>query len=286
MAIIRALLGNEAWKDLGPVPALVFLQTVQGLGLVGGGIVAGIGQRRGPVFGALVGVAGGVLFLATIFDSFVAQPLTSLADGTGLSNAVVRNGTLYGLPILYAVLGALGGLIGRVVWQPLPDISELGEPRQPGSFSRRKRRARPGRSLWDGQIVWVRVALGSVLAVTGALYTNRFIDSLVLLSEGKLAVATMLQDQVTYAEIFSLSIMFGAAVAGFNTPNGLKQGMCVGIGAAALIDVLLVAGFLNSSAPAIYPVLSTLFLGPIGGWIGSELLPPVYRHSRRRRSWL
>lgn len=288
LSVVRAFGHEGLVRDLPALAGLGLLAGWQAVGLLVGAIVAGAGQKSGTALGVIVGVLSGLLFLAGVLSGCFASVLPAFAADVLMPGTLARNAALYGLPVAYALVGALGGWLGVRIWMPLPDADDPPLSVGPHAWSAQRRKAprRPMRSAWNGPVRWPRAVLGAVLAVTGALYTKVFIDSLVLLSEGKLTVVTVLQDQVAYAEVFSLAILLGGSVAGANTPNGLKQGMAVGIGAAAIIDALLLAGFLNPAAPAIYPVLSTLCLGPIGGWIGAELLPPVCALPRRRiRVW-
>jgi hypothetical protein len=286
-ALFRAL-GVDAGVIMGPAASVVTFEILKTLGIAAGGVLAGIGQRRGLVFGAMVGALSGLLFIAGVFNGLFSSVVPGLAAQLLTPGTLVRNIALYGLPILYTTFGGAAGWLGSHIWQPLPGPSDSLVDANESRFAniRRKRRVynRPLRSPWDGPVMWARVAIGALVAVCGAIYTKSIIDFSTQVSEGKLSVVTLLQDQVTYAEVFSLAIMIGGCIAGANTYNGLKQGMCVGIAAAFVIDALFIIGFLNTSAPAIYPVLSTLFLGPVGGWFGSELLPPVYQGPRRRRA--
>ncbi len=183
----------------------------------------------------------------------------------------------------------LGGLLGGAVWKPLSEIEGPfgAAPEASGHQTRRLALRRsatawpvsPGRGRWRGA--------GSLpepsVAVAGAVWTDAILNFVILATQGKLSILTAWEDQVSYGEVFSLSILIGGCVAGTNTFNGLRQGVHVGVGAAAILGMLFLSGFLQQSVPAVYPVLSTLFLGPIGGWFGSELLPPVYSAPRRRR---
>jgi hypothetical protein len=288
-ASFRALAVSPA--DLwGPAAGLAVFQILQGLGIIGGGVLAGIGQRRGRVFGAMVGALSGLLFLAGIFNGALASLVPGYADQLLTPASPIRSAALYGFPVLYTLCGAVGGWLGQIIWKPIPSASDYAHSANLAARPIQIRRTRPAaghqQSLWDGPVLWLRVGIGAFLAVTMAIYTHSIIDGVVQLTEGRLSIVSVLEDQVAYAEVFSLAILFGGAIAGANTPNGLKQGMCVGIAAAFVIDGLFLMGFLNPSAPAIFPVLSTLFLGPIGGWFGSELLPPVHRgRARRRMTW-
>jgi hypothetical protein len=290
IAISRAFRQGEAAATVSPVVGLVLFQVIQAIALIVGGIITGIGQRRAVTFGALVGLLSGLTVLAGLFHGLFASMARSFDTELLTPGTAIRNVTLYALPVLHLAFGGLGGWIGGIIWKPMPSFAfpagASGGPLS-GLQARIIRRAetKPIHSYWDGPIAWLRVILGTAIAVTGAIYARSIIDFLLLLSEGKLKIMTLLEDQVTFAEIFSLAILLGGCVAGANTRNGLKQGMCVGLGAAMILDALFLTGMLNPSGPRLFPVLSTLFLGPVGGWFASELLPPIYR-VRRRRGWI
>jgi hypothetical protein len=290
ISTLRGFVGGDASARLSPSFGILMFLGIQVISLIVGGAITGIGQRRGMTYGALVGLLSGLLILSGIFYGVVHNLAVSFGAQLLTPGTAIRNIVLYALPILHVICGAIGGLVGRMIWRPMPEISGTG----PGMFGvpagvpwRIVRRdvGRMRASVWEGPIHWVRVLLGTAIAVAGAIYAKTLIDIMVMLSQGTLKVVSLLEDQVTFAEIFSLAIMLGGCVAGANTRNGLKQGVCVGIGAALVIDALFMVGYLNPSAPRIYPILSTLFLGPIGGWFGSELLPPILglRYRRKRR---
>jgi hypothetical protein len=273
-----------------PLTRLFLFQGLQALALVAGGIFAGAGQRRGAGLGAIVGVMSGLLMITAMLDGFFDFVDRSFLRDLLTPGSTVRNVTLYGLPVLYAVCGALGGFIGGVVWKPLAELDSPSGPTEASlrSGSRRTALQRAPAWLsgfsWTGPVAWGRVIAGTTVAVAGAVWTNAILNFVILATQGKLSILTAWEDQVSYGEVFSLSILIGGCVAGTNTFNGLRQGVLVGIGGALVLGMLFLSGSLAQSVPAVYPVLSTLFLGPIGGWFGSELLPPVYVAPRRRRT--
>jgi hypothetical protein len=208
----------------------------------------------------------------------------------------IRNMALYGLPILHAVFGAMGGLLGSSVWKPLPELSlEQLRSAYPGLLQGVPKRLSLRRSFilraiwqWNGPISWVRVLLGTAVAVSGAIWTKSIIELIVVMSEGKLRVVTQFDDRMAYGEVFSLAILIGGCIAGSNSFNGLKQGLCVGIAATFMLAGVFWNAAAGQPGAIVYPMLSTLCLGPVGGWFGSELLPPVYQRVRRRKKagWL
>jgi hypothetical protein len=72
-------------------------------------------------------------------------------------------------------------------------------------------------------------------------------------------------------------------VAGATTRNGLKQGFCVGAGLA--MAGFFLTGTVEQSGALVFPILSTVALGSLGGWFGTELMPPGDTRHRRKR-WL
>jgi hypothetical protein len=265
---------------------------IQAVSLMAGALVTGVGQRRGIMFGALVGLLSGLLVLSGIFCGVVGNFAASFGTQLFTPGAPIRNIVMYALPILHVLCGALGGLIGSAFWRPLPEVGEFSAAglvpghQVPPRIVRRPASDRPRNFSWKGPIRWGRVFIGTAVAVVGAVYTSAAIDWIVKVSEGSINVTTILEDQVSFAEFFSLAIMLGGCIAGASTKNGLKQGSCVGLASAVVLASLFRAGYF-ASGPQLYPIISTLFLGPVGGWFASELLPPVVAPQyRRRRSYI
>jgi hypothetical protein len=263
---------------------------IQAVSLVAGAIVTGVGQRRGITYGALVGLLSGSLVISGIFCGVLGNFAASFGTQLFTPGAPIRNIVMYALPILHVLFGALGGLIGSAFWRPLPEVGEFSAAglapggRAPSRIVRRPPE-RPRTFSWKGPIRWSRVLIGTIIAVVGAVYTRNAIDWIIKISEGSINVYTIREDQVSFAEFFSLAIMLGGSIAGATTRNGLKQGACVGLASAIVLAGLLRAGYF--AGPPLYPIISTLFLGPVGGWFASELLPPVVAPQyRRRRSYI
>ena len=111
-------------ESVGPSPLarLLIFQGLQTLALLAGGILAGAGHRRGAGLGAIVGVMSGLLAMAAMLQGSVVFVDRSFVRDLLTPGTTLRNITLYGLPVLYAVCGALGGLLGGAVWKPLSEI--------------------------------------------------------------------------------------------------------------------------------------------------------------------
>jgi hypothetical protein len=253
-------------NDSNPV-VLIVLQGLQLLALLLGGLLAGAGHPAGEGIGAAVGLVNGLL--CVVFQPIPGQGATTVA--------------LYSQPLLQAAVGALAGWIGRAVWKPLPSASptrvtpaaKIGVPR------------RPMASLFQGRVAWVRVAIGSIVAVVGSLSAALILERAIAAGAPRGGVAAYhdlmyLQDRILTWEIKALALLFGGALAGINTRNGLKQGLCVGV-----VATLVLAGVLAAQGRATLPVLggtalSALCLSLVGGWFGCQLLPPVLPSNRGR----
>jgi hypothetical protein len=235
---------------------LAVTQALQMVALLAGGFLAGSGQRAGVLLGLLVGVWNGALCLA------VQTPV-------GPPTAVM----IYGQPLLHAFVGAVAGWLGSLVWRP-PALPSL-----PGAPLVRKAAKPRGPSPFAGPVAWVRVAAGAALAVAGTLFAAKVLGGVEEASGGKLSTLTRLQDQLITWEIKALAVMLGGALAGATTTNGLKQGLCVGLSASAV----LVALPAHRGTPTLtgLTLAATMLLSLVGGWFGGQLLPPVLKWRRR-----
>jgi hypothetical protein len=253
--------GQESvWSTL---YGLVLLQTLQALSLLVAGAMAGAGQRRAFLVGAVVGVVHGFLFL--LIQDLNGEPLTEVA--------------LYGQPLLHLAFGMVGAVVGASIWRPLPTVA------MPEFEADRKAEGRESRPAWTalhGPIAWGRVAAG-VLSVTGAfLFGPGLLTVLLDASGGTIKVNDHLQAQLVTWEIVGLLTLFGAAFAGATTRNGLKQGLCVGIGTCVVLVGNQLGGKGVQPELVIYTVGSVLGLTIAGGWFGGQLFPPVRATMRRR----
>lgn len=258
-AVLMGITGVEApaelWKEMRHVLAL---QGVQVLSLLLGGMMAGGGQRQGFVLGAVVGAWNGIL----------AALLKQGADQNYLSAVGA-----YGLPLLHAAFAAIGGLVGSVVWRPIPAAAvpvALAGPRKPATV-------KPSRPLFAGRIAWLRCAVGAALAVAGTLSAHRIFTRVMNLSAGQLSTSGVLEDQLITWEIKALSVLLGAALAGATTSNGLKQGLVVGLAASVILIGLQVERAKEPFEFMVLTFVSTLSLALAGGWFGGQLLPPLAR---------
>lgn len=259
--VLLAVQGGNAqdlWDD---VQNLLLLQAIQAIGLLAGGLLAGGGQRHGLVLGAVVGAWNGVF--AVMFRQNPAQELTAVG--------------LYGQPLLHAAVGAVGGLLGSLIWAPIPVAAvplALAPPRKPVRP--------PGRPMLAGKVYWFRVLAGAAFAVAGTLSATMIFQQVLEVSGNKLGTSHELQDRLITWEIKALAVLVGGMLAGATTPNGLKQGLFVGF-MASLVLIVVQAPHTEAWLPIAALILGgTLSLAMAGGWFGGQLFPPVVKINRRR----
>lgn len=242
------------------VPGLLLLQGLQIVSLFIGGIFTGAGQRQGPAYGAVLGVWNGVFLV-------LVQP-----DQARMLSPV----TLYGQPVLQAVLGALAGWVGSQIWKPLSAALDPEAPRKPAAVARRK-----SVNLFEGPIAWGRVLVGTSLAVAGTLSADGILDLVISASNNALSLSTNLQARLLTWEIIAVAMLVGSAVAGAGTSNGYKQGLVVGAATAVVLFGIRLGDSVSSMELLIVGMGAPVILGIGGGGFGSQLLPPVQRRRYR-----
>ncbi len=263
MAGFLAVQGHEAVEQLETTAAgILVLQCMRMFALFTGTVFAAAGQRRAAFLGAMIGAWNGVLSVLLLTDRAQAQTLIALLGQT----------------LLQAAMGAVGGWFGAALWKPLSETNpaelSLAPPRR---FLRRQR------SLFSGPVVWARVVVGVVLAVAGTLLATLLFEKILDMSHGALGTVDEMQDRLITLEIKALALLFGGALAGATTRNGLKQGLCVGLASTIIlvgIEMNYVERWLQLAG---YTALAAFFLSLAGGWFGSQLFPPIMRRPRRRR---
>jgi hypothetical protein len=247
----------------GTLTGLVLLQGLQALGVLIAGVMAGAGQRQGFLHGALVGIWNGVLFILP--TQWSGQEMTVVA--------------LFGLPILQTAFGAMGGFTGSCIWKPLPTFTVPAPARAPVATGK----GRKGSSAFAGRVAWARVLTGITVTVGGVIWANVILDFVLEAAEGKLSINSHLEAQLVTLEISALAMLAGGALGGATTPNGPKQGLCVGLGAGSVLVGMNLAGAGATLDFVISTVGSTVALGLVGGWFGAQLLPPLYSPGFRKR---
>jgi len=167
-----------------------------------------------------------------------------------------------------------------MIWRPLPvlhaPVSGFGKPNPVLSTLKKS-------TLFTGPIAWMRVLAGVGIAVGGAVWTKFILDLVLSAGSGHLSVKSSLQAQLVTWEIFALAMLIGGGLAGATTFNGLKQGLCVGIGTSALLIGFQLGGSNVALAELLFTTASTVCLSLAGGWFGSQLLPPVLSRRQMKR---
>ncbi|MFO0879840.1 MAG: hypothetical protein U0840_21040 [Gemmataceae bacterium] len=260
-AILLAIQGGNAtdlWND---VQNLLVLQAIQFIGLIAGGMLAGGAQQNGMILGAIVGVWNGVF--SVLLRQNPAQELTIVG--------------LYGQPILHAAFGAIGGMLGSIIWAPIPSAPV---PVLLSAAPKRVQRKGPG--LLAGKVAWFRVLTGSAFSVAGTLSATMIFEKVLEVSGGRLGTSHELQDRIITWEIKALAILMGGALAGSTTPNGFKQGVCVGIASSVMLIGVQAPLTQNWFMLSVYITISTISLAMVGGWFGGQLFPPIVKYHRNR----
>lgn len=253
--------GEEAsvWATLW---GIALLHGIQGISLLVGGALCGVGRARGILYGSVIGLANGLIFL--FVQRYRGEAMSEYAQ--------------YGQPLLHLSFGALGGLIGSLIWRPAPALSieesPADKPRRQASFSW---------NFLDGPVHLGRVFAGIFVVVVGVVWSNAILQWVLNTSQGTLAIRTHLQAQLVGWEISALAILIGGGLAGATTFCGLKQGLCVGIGSAVVLGGIQIGNPRAAFEATILMIMGVLVLTAAGGWFGGQLLPPIASFKCRSR---
>jgi hypothetical protein len=250
LAVMGAETPDQGW---GTPYGVVLLQVAQFLSLFAGGALAAGGLQNGMMIGMLVGVCNGVL-------------AALLRQNPSTNFTVV---SLYGLPLVHAAVGALGGWLGCNIWKPLPNVPI------PGLSPMRKAARKPSPSPFAGKVAWGRVFLGTGLAVGGYLSAELLLNLLLTWSPVPLSTSDEIQDLIITWEIKTLAILMGGVLAGAASPNGLKQGLVVGLLSSFCLIFWDVQRTDRKVDVAVLNMISSFCLATVGGWFGGQLLPPI-----------
>jgi len=242
---------------------MVLLYSIQGLGVIIGGAISGAGQRRGILYGSFVGLLNGLIYL------FVQKQLGELTVTT-----------VYFQPMLHMVFGSLGGMIGSTIWRPIPVVQGVNIE-MPAS----RQIPRPMGYEWlRGRVYLGRIFAGIFIVVVGVVWSNVILEWVLHASEGRLTLKSHLQAELVGWEVAGLAILFGAGFAGACTFNGLKHGVCVGIGSSVVFIGIQMGSSHSAVDSTIFMIASMLILTVVGGWFGGQLFPPIQQGKRRRRA--
>ena len=252
---------TDAWQTLW---GIVTRHAIHAISLLLGGALTGAGQSRGIIYGCFVGLTSGII-------SFFLQ---------GYKDEELGSWMVYAEPLLHMALGALGGALGMLIWRPSPTLPELE-----GSTPTPVAPTAWGFSLghaFAGPVHFGRVCAGAFVIVMGVVWSKAILEFVLRASNGTLSISSHLQAQLVSLEIAAIAALVGAAFAGATTKNGLKQGLCVGLGAAAVVLGIQVNNPRFTIESAVFMVSGIIAVALIGGWFGGELFPPVSRYGKRR----
>lgn len=253
--------GGDVWATL---IGLALHHAVLGFSLIVGGALSGAGQCRGIVYGAIVGVASGVISLFLHDARSQAYPQIFI----------------YTVPIIHMFIGGLGGALGMLVWKPTPTLPELdnNSPTSVGdTFALSLGR------LFAGQLHPGRIAVGAFIIVMGVVWSSAILDFILRASGGTLTITSRLQAQFVTMEVAAIIALAGSAFAGATTYNGFKQGLCVGLGACSIVLGLQFNDPKFTLESAVTTGFGTVIISLVGGWFGSQLFPPINSSPRRRK---
>lgn len=278
LQIAGAGLRAAAGADFQPPPALVLgiLSILAAIAVAVGVAVMAAGQRR-PL---LWGLVGGILSAGVgASAAWVLMSRRSALSESKLSLAPMAFSVLAGG---LGLAGLVGGWLGGTTW-PGSDPLRAGAL-GPATAPRIRLSSDAEPPVWIGPVHWFRAALGIAFAIGGGvLGSGAVIRFIRLATDGAVRVETAFQHRIVTIEVFALAMILGAALAGAASRSGLKQGLVVGLGTAAAIVGLLSLGSFPYGGSVEPFAFAAVFLGPLGGWFGAELLPPVPSGGRRHR---
>src|SRR5207245_3173458 len=100
-----------------------------------------------------------------------------------------------------------------------------------------------------------------VVAVGGAIFTKPLLRIIMEFGDLDPGQIQKVQENVAHGELIALSVLFGGCIAGATTPNGVKQGVLVGIGAGiGLVGYFIASGEGADVEKLLGPLLMAVFL--------------------------
>ena len=291
LALRRLVIGAVLAVDSDPKEwwisstGLIADQSLQGMAVVFGALIAGSGQSKGSTTGGIVGAVCGLLFLG--YD---------LAGG-----ADPKNLSLYLQPAVLVVLGLLGGLLAALVWSPPPQFL-LGLPGAGKLSSLQLNEVAD--TIRKRPTSWPRVLVGATLMIVGITLANDIRMKVQWYSAGLFHSEQRDAAFITWqlALLFGLGgAMFAGADTGVGTRHGVYAGAIAALGIYGLsvqrgIDHLFLPlrfwlsklsvpmEAVNAPETAAAVIASVLALGIVGGWMGGALWQPIVpEHMRRTR---
>ena len=256
------LVTGDGFSDDSGLWGIIVRHAIHAVALLVGGAIAGAGQSRGIVYGALIGLVSGIIALVMRaktedFSSFI----------------------MYLEPCMHLVMGALGGGLGMLIWQPLPSLPDLGTT-TPSPIPSAALGAVLARFL-AGPIHFGRVCAGAFFVVIGVVWSEAILEFLLRASNGTFRPTSQLQAQLIAMEISGLAILIGSSLAGANTRNGFKQGLCTGFGASAIVLGIEISKPKFTPESGALLIAGIIVVSLVGGWFGGQLFPPLADKRRR-----
>jgi len=299
LLLLASVLMRVSKMELSSQASAGIFIAIQAISLLAGGMLAGAGQSKGIACGAGVGIVSGFLVFGGIVSGALATVVTPFSKDALVPPPAIKPVTpqvmiVYGSILADIVFGALGGLLGVMIWKPLPklDLPSSVPSEQKPVLGTKLSLPPPGdkKALfpWAGPIAWIRVLVGMFVAVGGAIWTKPLLIFLIQFGGLDTAEVLKVQENVAQGELLALSVLIGGTIAGATTSNGLKQGVLVGFGAGiGMVGYFMSKGEGAGVDKLLGPLLTSIFLGPLGGWFGSELMPPSAKGFRRtkKRGW-
>jgi hypothetical protein len=259
-SIYLAVTGEPLQAETMPAVEVACVQAVQLIGLLAGSLVAGVARRQAAVLGVYIGVANSIL-------SLILGQWPPYAFATYW---------VYGQPFIQIVVGSIGALVSSLIWKPLGAATL---PETPSRMAKKLGAKRPRIvKAFVGPVAWLRVCVGALVAIGGCVVAKTVVGWVVNVSGG-FGFDDFLQESVLTWELKGITMLLGGIVAGFGTPNGMKQGLVAGIMAATALNVVLAVQRTTLDAMILSTVLS-LCLTMLAGWFGGQLFPPVLARQR------
>ena len=274
----------EAWWA--SIDGLSAVFTAQGLAAVVGAVLAAAGRGGGFAVGAAVGSVCGGLFLA-------AELLTG---------APSRDLVFYLQPPILAFAGGIAGAVSTRVWVAPPTL-DMPTPAATGSKLSSLQFATSIPDNDSRRTQWARIFVGAAIMTLGFTLAEKVRHGAQKYSGGILQVNSLAQGQFMSWQLALLAVMVGGGTAAAGTGAGVRHGAIAGLiaGAAAVglnaqrggpnapseywLDKLSLSGLPPQDPAAMLGVAGGVWLAAVvGGWLGSQLLPPlVPAHMRDRR---
>jgi hypothetical protein len=234
---------------------MLSVHALQVMGAFLGGFFAGAGQKRGGLFGGLVGVWNAIfiMLVQNFFGEFTSPVM------------------LYALPIIHVAIGCAGGVLGSWFWRPPALEQSVGD-----KVNLAVPLARVLGHLSTARIHWFRILMGVAFLVAGYFSAETVLRFAVKYSDHVLSVRNSMEESVLTLEITALACFLGGALAGATTRSGAVQGGWVGIISVTIfVGMRLANRFQGPLDTFALLMLAVVLLSFVGGSFGGRLFPPL-----------